>query len=124
MVIESRTPEGAPNRCPICGKELVIEPSKPTMDAPCPHCGHLLWFGSTSQALLQEGRVQGRAEARTEGEVAEAKKVLRLIGEGAFGPPDAQTAAQIARLDSLGRLEEMVKRVATAGSWRELIGSP
>ncbi len=120
MGIASRTPEGTPNRCTICGKELVIEPSKPTMDAPCPHCGHLLWFDSTSQAKLQKGRVQGRAE----GAVAEARRVLRLLGEDAFGPPNIQTAAQIARLDSLGRLEELLKRVATAGSWQELIGSP
>src|SRR5260221_13168626 len=45
MIPASRTPEGTPNRCPICGKSVRIEPSSfPTMDAPCPHCGHLLWF--------------------------------------------------------------------------------
>jgi hypothetical protein len=42
--ISSRTPEGAPNRCPVCAKALKIEPSTPPGDAPCPHCGHLLWF--------------------------------------------------------------------------------
>jgi len=40
----SRTPEGDSNRCPLCGKELRIEPSRPPGDAPCPYCGHLLWF--------------------------------------------------------------------------------
>jgi len=44
MRISSRTPEGLPNRCPICGNEVCIEPSLPFGDAPCPHCGHLLWF--------------------------------------------------------------------------------
>jgi len=44
MVISSRTPEGRPNRCPICGNDLRIEPSLYTLDAPCPRCGHLLWF--------------------------------------------------------------------------------
>ncbi len=44
MEPSSRTPEGEPNRCPVCGKELQIEPSRPPGDAPCPHCGHLLWF--------------------------------------------------------------------------------
>jgi PTS system nitrogen regulatory IIA component len=39
----TRTPEGEPNRCPICGKSVVIEPSAPR-DAPCSHCGALLWF--------------------------------------------------------------------------------
>lgn len=46
MVISSRTPEGTPNRCPVCGDRLKIEPSNPAGDAPCPRCGHLLWFTS------------------------------------------------------------------------------
>ncbi len=48
MVISSRTPEGSPNRCPVCGKDLRLEPSSPFGDAPCPHCGHLLWFVALS----------------------------------------------------------------------------
>jgi anti-sigma B factor antagonist len=44
MVISSRTPEGSPNRCPVCGAAIPIEPSDPGGDAPCPRCGHLLWF--------------------------------------------------------------------------------
>lgn len=44
MEPSSRTPEGEPNHCPVCGKEVRIEPSRPPGDAPCPHCGHLLWF--------------------------------------------------------------------------------
>ncbi len=45
MEPSSRTPEGEPNRCPVCGKDLCIEPSRPPGNAPCPHCGSLLWFG-------------------------------------------------------------------------------
>jgi hypothetical protein len=47
MRTPSRTPEGHPNRCLICGNEVVIEPSDNEShrpDAPCPHCGSLLWF--------------------------------------------------------------------------------
>lgn len=44
MVISSRTPEGSPNLCPVCGVDIRIEPSTPPGDAPCPACGHLLWF--------------------------------------------------------------------------------
>jgi predicted transposase YdaD len=71
---------------------------------------------STYQAILEEGR--------TEGAVAEAKKVLRLQGNVAFGPPDAQTAALIEGLDDLARLEELLKGLLTAGSWQELLGRP
>lgn len=42
--ISSRTPDGRPNRCPVCDCELCIEPSQPAGDAPCPQCGVLLWF--------------------------------------------------------------------------------
>jgi hypothetical protein len=44
MTISSRTPEGEPNRCPVCRHQLTIEPSRPPGDAPCPRCGVLLWF--------------------------------------------------------------------------------
>ena len=44
MTISSRTPEGQPNECPICGQPVCIEPSSPAGDAPCPSCGQLLWW--------------------------------------------------------------------------------
>jgi hypothetical protein len=52
MEIASRTPEGLPNRCPVCGNDVKIEPSTPGGDAPCPHCGTLLWFVSTDDGSL------------------------------------------------------------------------
>ena len=56
MDISSRTPEGVPNRCPVCGKAVVVEPSYPAGDAPCPHCGHLLWF-DPAEAEIREGEI-------------------------------------------------------------------
>ena len=44
MIISSRTPEGMPNHCVLCGRDLRVEPSIDSLDAPCPSCGHLLWF--------------------------------------------------------------------------------
>ncbi|NOX54519.1 MAG: hypothetical protein GXP27_08785 [Planctomycetes bacterium] len=44
MTISSRTPDGAFGRCPVCQKALRMTPSEPAGDAPCPHCGVLLWF--------------------------------------------------------------------------------
>ena len=49
MTISSRTPEGAPNNCPVCREAIRIEPSNETRDAPCPCCGHLLWFPSENR---------------------------------------------------------------------------
>ena len=43
MTISSRTPEGMPSECPLCGATANIEFSDPGQDAPCPNCGTLLW---------------------------------------------------------------------------------
>ncbi len=51
MTIVSRTPEGEPNECPVCHALVCIEPSLPAGDAPCPHCGVLLWFLPTSAGV-------------------------------------------------------------------------
>lgn len=56
--ISSRTPEGEPNRCPVCRADVCLEPSRPAGDAPCPHCGTLLWFVATPT-----GKVYYEAEA-------------------------------------------------------------
>jgi hypothetical protein len=48
VIISSRTPEGDPNCCPICGHNCRLKPSEPSRDGSCPHCGHLLWFGQGS----------------------------------------------------------------------------
>lgn len=44
MTISSRTPEGEPHGCPVCGKTSAVEPSYPGGDSCCPNCGHLLWW--------------------------------------------------------------------------------
>jgi predicted transposase YdaD len=75
---------------------------------------------STYQAILEEGRAEGRIE----GAVAEARKVLRRLGDKAFGPPDARTAAAIERLDDLAQLEELLDRLGAATNWQALPGQP
>ena len=39
-------PKATINTCPVCGGHVRIEPSRPPGDAPCPHCGTLLWFAA------------------------------------------------------------------------------
>jgi hypothetical protein len=65
---------------------------------------------STYQAILEEGAV------------AEAKKMLRLIGDSTFGQPDAETAAALERINDLPQLEALAKRMGGVGSWQELLG--
>ena len=56
VIPSSRTPEGEPNECPICGHAVQIAPSRPPGDAPCPHCGHLLWFAASEAWPIQGHR--------------------------------------------------------------------
>jgi hypothetical protein len=69
---------------------------------------------STYQAILEEGR--------GEGTIAEAKKMLRIQVDDAFGAPDARTAAVIERIRDLGQLEDLLRRVRSATSWQDLLG--
>jgi acyl carrier protein len=43
-MISSRTPEGSPHRCPVCGNYAALEPCYPGGDSVCPSCGQLLWW--------------------------------------------------------------------------------
>jgi acyl carrier protein len=49
--VSSRTPEGSPNYCPVCGNTVCVEPSELWGDAPCPNCGHLLFFAKLGDGL-------------------------------------------------------------------------
>jgi predicted transposase YdaD len=70
----------------------------------------------TYQAILEEG--EGR------GILAGAKKVLRVMGEDRFGPPDAATAAALEAITDLAQLEELGVRLLRVASWQELLGRP
>ena len=43
MNISTRTPEGYPGECPLCGFRSSLEFPNPGEDAPCPVCGCLIW---------------------------------------------------------------------------------
>jgi len=44
MNVSSRTPEGEPHECPLCGAISNLEPAFPGGDAVCPACGQLVWW--------------------------------------------------------------------------------
>lgn len=98
MVISSRTPEGTPNRCPVCSQTVFIDPSPLCGDAPCPHCGVLLWFLSIRDtarffALADSGPLRNR--------------LLNLLAERWHLDPEAlrtQSAEELG-LDSLELVE-------------------
>ena len=55
MVVSSRTPEGQPQLCPICGALVTTTPDTPFGDSTCSRCGALLAQLSDSlQARLRQ----------------------------------------------------------------------
>jgi hypothetical protein len=77
-VISSRTPEGEPVTCPVCGGMSLVVPSAfPTADAPCPRCGHLPW-ATGDQAREVEESAAARARAMEES-VSRGARLLREL---------------------------------------------
>lgn len=111
MVTSSRTHEGRNNRCPVCGSEVVIEPSNPAADAPCPRCGHLLWF---THEDLGDALVIRPTEGRLD-----AESIGRLIDTTAMRPAtrlviDCGGVPYLASSD-LGSLINLKKRLGAGG---------
>lgn len=104
-MISSRTPEGPPNRCTICGHQFKLAPSIDTRDAPCPVCGSLAWFAQPPPATDE----------------AWANAVLN-IGAERLGRPSLAVSDAIYAIHDTERLEALTIRVMEVGRWEELFG--
>ena len=102
MIPSSRTPEGKPNRCPLCGHEVVIEPSTPPGDATCPFCGSLLWFDREAMS----GSVDGKRDQSNPGR--EMRPLARCFSlDGKILDIQATTKRDV--------IEEMVGALVSSG---------
>ncbi len=115
MVISSRTPEGRPNHCPVCGFDLKIEPSDPAGDAPCPRCGHLLWFTwedlGDDQVIKLTGSVLRPESFERLIDSATTRSAMRLVLDF--------SEVQYLSSPALGKLINLKKQVRSVG--RQLI---
>jgi hypothetical protein len=80
MIPSSRTPEGEPNSCPICGHEVRVDVSYPAGDAPCPHCGHLLWFGEFAGRNVAPQTAIGRTFSHVDKREPPALVAIQFVG--------------------------------------------
>jgi len=111
MTISSRTPEGDPNQCLVCGHYVRIEPSPGTRDAPCPRCGHLLWFSDDITSRHPDLAAKWSS----------AKEIMIEIATARFGPPpeDVRLALDRLDLDKFAKVE--LDRLVRVKSWDELV---
>jgi hypothetical protein len=70
---------------------------------------------TTYQAILDEGRGEGRIEGE--------KRMLLLVGSDRFGTPDARVRAALDAIDSVEQLEQLSQRLLKVESWEELLAS-
>jgi predicted transposase YdaD len=68
----------------------------------------------TYQAILQEGREEGREE--------EARAILLRQGTKRFGPPSEAARAALEAISAIERLERLSERLLDVENWEELIG--
>lgn len=68
---------------------------------------------STYQAILAEGRAEGRAAA--------ARAILLRQGRKRFGIPSASVETTLAGVDTVERLEQLAERLLEVESWDELL---
>src|SRR5262245_22211499 len=131
MIISSRTPEGDPNRCPICRHRCRLESSCIGRDAPCPHCGHLLFFpeeiGALPKAVKPKTierakRPQGRPTER-EPTVQADRLIKRLIRRATprLGVPRKGFVDQLATVKEPYQAERLLALLHEATSWRDLL---
>jgi len=70
---------------------------------------------STYQAILEEGRVEGR--------VVQARRDVLELGTEKFGPPDAAVVEWLDRIDDPDTLGRLLRGVLRASTWEDLLGT-
>jgi hypothetical protein len=70
----------------------------------------------TYQAIVEEGKIEGKIEARQE--------VLLELGQKRFGAPDKSTELAVRAITDLERLKHLSERLLEASTWQELLEKP
>src|SRR5262245_51683703 len=111
MEISSRTTEGLPNRCPVCGKQVWIVPSVPPGDATCPHCGSAIWFSDATAAVpdvLRQLQKRGAiVQTDDEGQIYSIRLVGRSYTDAAV--------EQLGKLTGIRTLDVSGTRISPSG---------
>jgi hypothetical protein len=68
---------------------------------------------STYQAIVEEGRAEGRAEGE--------RRLLLLFGEARLGPPDDVTRSKLEAMTDADEIERFAQRLLTVSTWAELL---
>jgi predicted transposase YdaD len=74
----------------------------------------------TYQAILEKGVARGEVKGRT----AEARRIVRLLGELRFGFPDPASELALNTITDPERFERIAGRILQAADWADLLATP
>ncbi|MFL5340777.1 MAG: phosphopantetheine-binding protein [Gemmataceae bacterium] len=109
MIISSRTPEGSPERCPVCGKLDRLERSDPTGEFICPSCGSL--FVRLRDRLIEWGMLPDkfslliRIDELVEDSLDIVEWIMEIEEEYEITIPDQQAA-------NIGTVADFIRYIA------------
>ena len=118
--VSSRTPEGVPGVCQVCGFAVWLAPtwSSSTLgDAPCPRCGSLVWLERRSEefeshdTLVEPDVTHAQIGGTWEGRFQECERFERYL------------AAQLAEGVHAWNVESIKELIANADRTRESLDS-
>jgi acyl carrier protein len=94
MTISSRTPEGDPYLCPICGQPAALETSD-AGDTICPRCGQLLWqlrdcIADVTGMPADTIRLSDQLDESTSDSLETVELVMRFEDRFGISPSDEQ----------------------------------
>jgi Domain of unknown function (DUF4351) len=74
---------------------------------------HYMRESSTYQAILREGKAEGKAE--------EAKTILLRLGRKHLGPPAPAFESSVQAMTDVEKIENLTERLFDVSSWDELL---
>lgn len=77
----------------------------------------------TYQAILEEGREEGREEGALAGRIAEARRMLIILGSKRFGAPSDEILASLERVSRIEEMEQLAALILDVESWADLLAS-
>jgi hypothetical protein len=111
----TRTTEGFPSRCPVCGKRMSIDSGEPVGDAVCPHCG-VLFYPEWEQARPAHDDLQRLADLGVIVETDDEGEVTRLQFQGPLY--NDHTIPQLAKLKGVPVIDIRKTKITPSGADR------
>ncbi|MDB5340976.1 MAG: hypothetical protein JWN70_6595 [Planctomycetaceae bacterium] len=111
----TRTTEGLPSQCPVCGKRMSVAPGEPLGDVVCPHCG-MLFYPKPQSPLLVPDDLKRLADLGASVETDDEGEVTRITFDS-FSYTDS-AVPELAKLKGVPIIDIRHTRITEKGANR------